>query len=233
MKKVEISPPNFTIHDVRYATDEAIIMRAEGLIEQGKVKLQHCDERGYSATVEGSSPYHVYVSATNIERGSCDCYMGERDEFCKHFLAVALLVLEMTTGKTPIEMTEADAKKQISAGVRKFTAYHGPSSVWFSYQRRLDTGTGIVSEALPFIPETKDSITYLWKLVVRLSRKLAVSGIDDSNGTVGGCVGKIIERIGIIAQADEKLLGYAQSYCKDDTGFGFEDELGVLLKNLK
>jgi hypothetical protein len=80
------------------------------------------------------------------------------------------------------------------------------------------------------LPPTQSTITYLWKLVVRLSKKLAFSGVDDSNGTVGGCVSTINRHIADIARTEPNLLEYARTLCVDDTGFGFEDELQEYLR---
>jgi hypothetical protein len=231
MSKESLVTPKFTLQDVRYATDESIVARAEKLFSQGKVKITSHSPSVYRGIVKGSQLYQVWLSPRSIEEGDCECYMGQRGEFCKHLLAFGFAILDATgqLAVAPANLSEAEAKKQISAGARKFVGYSGPSSIWFSYQRKLDTGTGLIIEALPFLPPTKATITYLWKLIVRLSKKLAYGGIDDSNGTVGSCIHAITERIAEIAKSEERLLSYTKTLCVDDTGFGFEEELQALL----
>jgi hypothetical protein len=229
MQKVEIVTPKFDIHDIKYVTDNAIFLRAEELCKKGKVKLEYFDDRIYTATVVGSQSYEVTLSTKNLEHGDCSCYMGQNDQFCKHLLAVALTVVNLTKPPTEMSLSEAEAKLQIIAGMRKFTSYNGPSRIWFSYQRKLAIGAGMVEEALPFIETNKENVTYLWKLVLKLSLKLSHTGVDDSDGTVGNCIGAILFRISEMAKANDNIKQYVISHCINDTGFGFEDDLRLLV----
>lgn len=231
-KRTALPAPTFTLFDVRYATDATIVARAETLYRQGNVRLEPYRGNGYSAIVQGSQPYQVLLSERAVDIGSCTCYMGQQDQFCKHLLALAFLVLHETGALQQVDkpLTEMGAKAQIAAGARKFTAYNGPSRVWFAYQQRLAVGAGMIQEALPFLPRNKSTISYLWKLVVRFSRKLSHGGIDDSDGTVGDCIGEIITRIASIAKEDTTFLEYAKTYCVTDTGFGFAEDLQAKLR---
>jgi hypothetical protein len=226
-KTLHLTPPKFTLFDVRYATDDSIIARGEALYKKGKVRLGVCDEKGYSAIVEGTQPYTVWLSARALDHGDCDCYMGQQAQYCKHLLALAFLVLHETgtTNQQNQPLTETEAKLQIATGAKKFTAYTGPSRVWFAYQQRLAVGAGMIHGALPFLPNDQKTIGYLWKLILRVSRKLSHGGVDDSDGTVGSCIDAIIERVVDITKTDKKFLRYAREHCVEDTGFGFEEEL--------
>lgn len=225
------TPPHFTRHDILYATDELIVARARDLFLKGKVELLSCHERGYFAVVSGTKPYHVSLSTKRVDMGTCDCYMGKRDEFCKHLLALAWYVLIKANpdAAKPPQLTEKEAKKQIVAGTRKFTGFGGGSREWWSYQQKLDIGAGMIEEALLHLPNEKRTITYLWNLVVKLCTKIQ-HGVDDSNGTCGECITTILHKITEVASSREAWREYAITHCTDDTGFGFEDELHALLR---
>lgn len=68
-------------------------------------------------------------------------------------------------------------------------------------------------------------LKYLWKLVLKLSKKCSEGGVDDSNGTIGSAVMATIDRMVEVALADTASRTWMQKHCHDDTGFGFEDEL--------
>ncbi|MBI3255826.1 MAG: SWIM zinc finger family protein [Candidatus Andersenbacteria bacterium] len=233
MRKV-IPKPHFTIHDIKYADDMAMFDRAQELYKTGKVGKIHEVGlgRGYAATVSGSKPYKVYVSSRHIDEDDCTCYMGQNEMLCKHMLALAIAVLHKT-GSIETEVPNTDlmvVKEEVSAGMGKLRAYDGPSHTWFSYQRKLATGAGMIAEAIQSLPATEKNANYLWKLVLRISKKLATGGIDDSDGVVGNCVYGIIEQLAKYAQGEPRLKAVIMQYCKDDTGFGFEDELRNLLQ---
>ena len=227
--------PTFTIQDIRYSVDTLMFERAIKLFESGKV--QHVSEtpHGYKATVQGTSPYHVSLSSKHIDRGDCDCYMGQNDELCKHMLALGLAVLHLS-GKAEEFKEESpenlDAVKQlVASGMRKIKPYNGPSKIWFSYQRELDVGSGIIEESVKNLPPNKENAKYLWSLVLKLSKKLSHGGVDDSDGTVGGCIYSLVEKCAGYAKAKPELKDMIQKFIDDDTGFGFEDLLRENLGN--
>ena len=147
--------------------------------------------------------------------------MGEHDMLCKHMMALAIAVLEKTgmlaTESPPQNL--AEVKKQVSEGVKKLRPYSGSSRTWFSYQRALATGAGTITEAATALPATRENAEYCWKLVLRLSKKLAGGGIDDSDCIVGGCVSSIVEQLAEYARIDLRLLLQIRGYCDDETGF--------------
>lgn len=226
-----MEPPKFTIDSIKYADSPAMFARAEALFKTGKVGAVREDRGGYSATVAGTKSYEVSVSRKAIDVGYCTCYMGEHDQLCKHMLALALVVLDMTVGleQKDTPTTFAEVKKKVSLGMRKLVPYGGPSKIWFTYQRKLSIGSGMIEDAVSRLAPTREHADYLWGLVIRISNKLATSGIDDSDGTVGNCVHAIIERLGQYAKDDPALKPRIIEYCKAETGFGFEDELLDLL----
>lgn len=224
--------PKFTYEDIKYSEGRAMFKRAQALFKAGKVKQIREDPRGYSATVKSTHPYEVSVSMKSVDVGYCNCYMGQNDTLCKHMLALALAVLNETGALGSEESLEelSEVKRRVSTGLRKIKAYTGPSKIWFSYQRSLSVGAGMISSAIANLPASKENADYLWKLVLRISKKLATGGVDDSDGTVGGCVYEILAKLAEFAKEKPELKPIILEYSKDDTGFGFEDELRNMIK---
>lgn len=229
--------PKFSIDDVKFSASESIYKRAQDLFSSGKIVDYLAHRTGYSAVVKGGDDYSVTLSATRIDYGNCTCYMGQNDELCKHILALALYALhengQIDSNCQPVGRSKldfADAKQHITAGVRKFRAYSGPSKTWFSYQRGLDVGAGMVIEGVQQLEPSLENAKYLWKLTLRVCKKLSHGGIDDSNGTVGNAVYETIYTIAEMATENEQIRDHAQANFTDDTGFGFEDDLADLLQ---
>ncbi len=224
-------PPHFTIQDIKYAEDSQTFQRAQDMFRSGKIGTIREDIRGYSARIQGTKTYDVSVSYKRIDVGSCSCYLGQNDTLCKHMLALALAVLDKSGGlQTNEPITNLNEVQEcVNEGIRKLVPYNGPSRVWFEYQRKLAIGSGIIIDAIESLPASKKNADYLWKLVLRISKKLATGGIDDSEGEVGTCVYAIIEKLGAYSKESPELIPTLLSYSKDDTGFGFEDELRALI----
>ncbi len=226
---MSLSAPHFTLDDVRYADDRAMFERAWKLFQDDRVgEVSDIGSgQGYRTAVWGSKPYSVSLSARSVDQGDCDCYMGRNDMLCKHILALALKVLEQTGGLVEEEppQTLPEAKLMVNAGMKKIRAYTGPSRIWFSYQRKLSVGAGVIARAVSNLPASRENADYIWKVVLRLSKKLATGGVDDSDGVVGGCVDSLVDQLGRYAKDRPELKPRILTYCRDDTGFGFEDEL--------
>lgn len=229
--------PNFTLRDLKYAVDEGVFKRAEDLFNKNKVQNIKEDSRGYDAIVQGTSSYHVSISVKHVDRGYCDCYMGQQDFLCKHMVALGLAILHSSgeveeTEKEEYSPTDLKAvKKLVSAAIRKIKTYQGPSSTWFSYQHSLDVGRAQIIEAIQNLPAGEENAKYLWNLVMKLSHKLAHDAVDDSNGTVGSCVSSLVEHLGAYIKSKPELKPILQKFTQDDTGFGFEEELAELIKS--
>lgn len=226
--------PFFTIQDIKYSADEAMFERAQKLFESGKVQNIKETPHGYLATVQGTSPYQVSLSSKHIDRGYCDCYMGQNDELCKHMLALGLAVLHLSGKEEGVKEESPDnldaVKQLVAKAMRKIKPYNGPSKIWFNYQRELNVGAGCLVEAVKNLPSTKEHTKYLWSLVLKLSKKIAYGGVDDSDGRVGGCVYSLVEQCGRYAKEKPELKHTIQRFTKNDTGFGFEDKLrGILM----
>lgn len=226
--------PAFSHDDVKFAADKATFERARNLYQSGKVKRISETPFGYSATVQGTHPYTVSLSSRRLDEGDCNCYMGQRDRLCKHMLALALAVL-FHSGKIDETRTEdppptelAEVRKRVTAGMQKLQPYNGPSRIWFSYQRKLATGAGIIAHAVSGLPPTRQNADYLWRLIERLDRKLA-NTVDDSDGVVGECAEKIIRQLADYAKQCPELAPTISRYTGKKTNFDFADTLQALL----
>ncbi|CAN5667851.1 hypothetical protein BH23PAT2_BH23PAT2_00820 [soil metagenome] len=227
----------FTYSDIKFADSEGMFQRALDLFCAAKVTKFASHPRGFNAVVKGGSNYHVSISSKKIDDGACDCYMGQDGQLCKHLLALGLFVLQQNgmidergqpTGNA--KLAPADARLHIAAGVRKIRPYDGPSRIWFGYQRDLDIGVGMIAEGVNLLEPSLDNAKYLWKLVIRLSRKLSHGGVDDSNGTVGGGIDDILSTIVDMTMSDKKIRQYVIKNCTEETGFGFEENLANLMQ---
>ena len=227
--------PKFTFEEVRYADTTATFNRALKLYESGKVGPISLDRLGYYAIIMGTHPYQVNISAKRVDECSCDCYLGQHDRLCKHVLALALGVLH-ATGKIShprtmlsISKSPEEAKQAIREGMKKLRHYSGPSRVWFSYQRSLAAGSGMIAEAVTSLPPTKENARFLWRLIERLDKKLA-NTVDDSDGVVGECTATIIRRLADYAVQAPEIVPTILAFCNRETAFNFGDELRSILK---
>ena len=222
--------PKYTLDDIKYADSPAMYKRAEDLYPSNKIgdieELLH----SYAATVKGTQPYQVSISKTRVDNGDCDCYMGSNGKLCKHILALGLAVLhvsgkiEATSEEKKISSDLNEVKSLVTAGFSKLKPYRGPSRIWFSYQRNLATGAGIIAEAISALPPTKENANYLWKLIERIDRKI-MNGVDDSDGVVGECAGKILDQLADYANQEKALAPLITKLCEKKTNFNFEHDL--------
>ncbi len=229
--------PKFSYSDVKFAEDEGIFTRAKKLFSSGRVRDLAATHDGYQAVVMGTSPYKVRLSSKRIDYADCDCYMGQNDQLCKHVLALSLAVLAECGGVTSdgeptaqFAVHSADARDHIAAGLRYIRSYDGPSRIWFEHQRKLDIAAGMITEGVQALETNKDNAKYLWRLVLRLSKKLSDGGVDDSNGTIGNAIYAVMQHLAVMAAADPAIYKWAIANCHEDTGFGFERELQEMLK---
>ncbi len=75
-------------------TDGGSFERGELYRDEGRVRLMSTDDRSADAIVRGQEPYRVRLTFTDGLRGTCSCPMGGAGVFCKHCVAVALVVGE-------------------------------------------------------------------------------------------------------------------------------------------
>ena len=239
--------PVYDLDKIKFGTGEPTYSRAVGLYENGKITKFEKDFRGYSAIVLGTHPYRVYVSSRHYDRGSCDCYLGQKETLCKHMVAVAIYAVK--DGKelsdkdkelvsSPVcseELGElskeelAKIKKAITSAMRYIKGYTGPSKTWFAYQNSLDEGVCRLSELVSELPVSKQTAKLLVDMLLRLERKLCGGGVDDSNGTVGGFMEEVVFMLQKYIELDSKCIKTFEKLCGRETCFGWEEPLVKIL----
>lgn len=241
-----MTTPKYTIEDICFGVDEGTFERAVGLYETGKITEFSDDGIGYSAVVVGTHPYRVYVHASSFDRGTCSCYLGERDELCKHMIAVAVYSITHGRKLAPEEIAVVEGvtcsgvlgelsgeelkevKADITKAMRHIKPYNGPSRTWFAYQNSLSEGCRRLSPVVSCLPVSKQTARLLVDLLIRIDRKIQ-SGVDDSDGTVGGFAYELVSVLEDFARLDSSCIETFEKLCQVDMGFGFEDELVRIL----
>ncbi|NTW30303.1 MAG: hypothetical protein HGA33_03425 [Candidatus Moranbacteria bacterium] len=237
----------YDIDKLKFSLDESTWQRAVALYEAGKVKGFAEDPFGFSAVVDGGHRYRVSVSRRQFDRCSCDCYLGEHDELCKHAVAVAIFAVlggrKLGTeererhagirfcGKTGDIGTDelAEMKRSVSSALRLIRPYEGPSRIWFSYQNALDEGCARIDAILSELPAGRRSAKYLISLLLRMDKKLCEGGVDDSNGTVGNCMERIVGLLESFAEADPECIREFAPLAGRSTCFDWEEPLVAII----
>ena len=236
-------PPKYDLDKIKFSTDSPTFDRAVVLYEKGKVTKFKKDFRGYSATVLGTEPYEVSVSAEHHDRGNCTCYLGKEDVLCKHMIAVVIYALKggaklteedkrqvsqpVSSGKIgePEKAELSEMKKALTAAIRYIKAYYGPSHTWFAYQNSLSEGCNRLSKIVSELPVGVAARNLPIEQLLRLDEKLSVDGVDASDGTVGGFME---ETVGVLAEY-AKLVPECKKEFEmlkgRETCFGWEEPL--------
>lgn len=234
--------PKYDFNKIRIATDAPTFEKAVGLYESVKVTQFKEDLGGFSATVIGTQPYHVFVSSYRHDEGGCNCYLGQKDILCKHMVAVAIYAVKdggtlandekaviagpRCSGKIGALSDEemADRKKEITEALKYIKPYYGPSKIWFHYQASLQEWSNRLSTTVSELPVSPQTAGLLVDLLLRLERKL-MGGVDDSDGTVGGCMTDIVE---VLEEFTKLVPECALKFKKLQnlrTSFGWEEPL--------
>jgi hypothetical protein len=241
--------PKYDLEKIKFATDGPTFDKAVDLYESGKVMQFEEVVGAYSAVVQGSKPYRVSVEARHYDHGHCECYLGQHNTLCKHMVAVAIRAV---TGGNPLSKEEktvahqavcsgqlgtlskeelALSKKALTASLRYLKPYHGPSRIWFSYQRSLEEGCHRLAKIVSELPVSKQTAGFVVDLLVRLDQKLCQGGVDDSNGTVGGFMEDTVQALKEYAKLDPSCVETFQKLQDRETCFGWEAPLVKLIKN--
>jgi hypothetical protein len=224
--------PTYDLDKIKYSTDARTFTRAVQLHNSGKITNFRSDPYGFSAIVQGTQPYEVYVSARSINDGNCTCYLGQNDVLCKHMIATALRAVsggnalseeQATVRSKPTcngrigDLDESELKETkaaVTSAMRYIKPYVGPSRTWFMYQASLSEGCGRLTAIVSELPVCDHAAQILVDILLRLDRKLCSSGVDDSDGTVGDfiidLVSVLIDFVKIdpsTARAFQKVLG--------------------------
>jgi hypothetical protein len=241
--------PKYDLEKIKFATDGPTFERAVNLYERGKITQFEEGIGTYSAVVQGSKPYRVSVEARRYDYGHCECYLGQNNTLCKHM--VALAIQAVLCGK-PLSEAEkksasqvvcsgrlgtlsqeelAPAKKAITAAMRYIKPYNGPSRLWFSYQQSLQEGCRRFAKIVSELPVSEQTAGLLVEVLLRLDHKLCRSGVDDSNGTVGGFMEEIVQVLAEYSTLDPSCVDTFHKLKNRETCFGWEEPLLKLIKN--
>lgn len=238
--------PQFTVPDIQIAVGDHEFQKALTLYEKGAVKNIEEDFLGFSAVVFGTHEYAVSVSCKSYDRGYCDCYVGQKDELCKHMLALAIaLVYKYRPEDTKqiqqpldqavclgdirsITQDEVDAvKKGITEGLRCIKSHGGGSAGWSQYQDSLIKGSRLILLVLSNIPVCKDSVMICIDVLKRLDKKV-LNGVDDSDGTVGELMCQIVEVLNLHVSFDSSLKEFVIQKLPKGESFDWERGFDVV-----
>lgn len=233
--------PQFSIADIQLAVGDIEFSKGLKLYEKGAVNHIKKDFSGYNAIVSGTHDYVVNVSLVSCDMGNCNCYIGQKDELCKHIIALAIALVykyrPSDTEKidTPLDqavcsgevrdITVAEIKNikaEITKGNSYIKSYNGPSSKWFHYQDSLTKGSRIILLALSSLPVCEKSCLICIELLKKLDKKLLNGGIDDSDGTVGDLMIQIIEVLNLFVSFDKNLEDYIKNKLSRGEAFDWE-----------
>ena len=236
-------PPKYNFEKIKFATDPGTFEKAVKLYEDKKI-VDFKEEFGnYTAVVLGGKPYKVFVYGRSYEMGSCECYLGQNNYHCKHMVAVAIRAClkgkkideedkEIISGPVCSEILGELSKGEIT-GIKKFISdalryiksYNGPSRRWFAYQGSLSEGCARLSVVVSKLPISEQTATLLVDLLLRLDKKLCAGGVDDSEGTVGGFMGEVVEMLQEYVKLDPSCVKAFKKLCSQSTCFGWEEPL--------
>ena len=109
--------------------------------------------------------------------------------------------------------------------------YNGPSRIWFSYQNSLSEGCNRLSKIISDLPVSPQTAKFLIDMLLRLDNKLCHSGVDDSDGTVGGFIEEVVVILQEYAKLDSACIQAFGTLKDRETCFGWEEPLLKLIKN--
>jgi len=233
----------YKLEKIKFGVDKSIWTRAVDLYQKGKVK--NFDDNGYTFTakVQGTHLYNVFVSKKRYEDGDCTCYMGQNDYLCKHMVAVAIYGLKRgkpltntdtfqhnklvcsnkigTLSQGELSLTRAE----INGAMRYIKAYEGPSRTWFAYQNSLTEGCSRLSFLFSKLPVDIQTANLIVKTLIRLDKKLTGGGVDDSDGTVGEFIEETVELLIQYIALKPKVKKAFKQLNGIESCFGWEEKL--------
>lgn len=238
--------PVYDLEKIKLTTDEATFKKAIDLYESGKVTA--FKDTGYTctATVLGTQPYRVVVSNKHFDQGNCECYLGQNDTLCKHMVAVAIYAVSGGKRLSKEEKTQITSpassgvlgelnkdglktvKKEITKAIGYIKYYEGPSRTWFVYQNSLDEGCNRLSIIISKLPISVQTTNLMIGILLRLDKKLQ-SGVDDSDGTVGGFIEEAVKVLTEYARLDRDVIKCFRKLVGRHTCFGWEESLIKML----
>jgi len=240
--------PKFDLDKIKFSVDEPTFNKAINLYEGGKVVDFKEEFNGFSAIVEGTYQYQVFVDVNHHDRGNCNCYLGQEDVLCKHMVAVAIYAIlkgnkignqdkkvssqPVCSGRLGILNKEelAEIKKKITEAFKYIKPYNGPSKTWFAYQNSLTEGCSRLSALVCDLSVNIQTAKLLVDILLKAEGKIIKGGIDDSDGTVGNFIVLTVGVLQEYARLDSKCLDTFEVLKNLSTSFGWEEPLVKLIK---
>lgn len=240
----------YDLDKIKFATDGPTFERAVGLYENGKVTEFEEGINDFSAVVLGTKPYRVSVEARRYDYGHCECYLGQNDMLCKHMVAVAIHAVcqgkkltdqdkqlaeepSCSNKRGALDQNDLDKTKTlITAALRHIKSYNGPSRIWFAYQNSLAEGCHRLAALVADLPVSAQTAKLLVDILLRLEKKIS-SGVDDSDGTVGGFMEGLVRVLKEYAKLDSACLKAFHVLRNRQTSFGWEEPLLEMLDRLE
>lgn len=219
--------PSYSISDIRLSLGDKEYRKWLDLYIAGKIQEIHETIHGWSALVQGTSLYRVSVWVCHWDGGSCSCYIGQRDDVCKHLIALAIAItkmygkwddiyedMELDTAYCSWEIRDItdDERVTINTAIRKamshICSYDGPSSTWFAYQDHLRQGSRMLLMALSDLPICHESVDICCKTLSKIDIRLCEWWVDDSDGVVWDCMDQIMEVLCLMSDIYPPIVPY-------------------------
>ena len=122
-------------------------------------------------------------------------------------------------------------KKLITSATKYIKPYNGSSRIWFSYQSSLSEGCNRLSKIVSELPISEQTAKLLIDILLRLDDKLCRSGVDDSDGTVGGFIEETVQALKEYPKLNPSCVKAFNELKGKETCFGWEESLLKLIKN--
>jgi hypothetical protein len=235
--------PAFDLDKIKFSVDSPTYARARELYESGRVINMFSDRAGFGATVLGSKPYRVFVSAKHFDVGGCDCYLGQNDTLCKHMVALAIKISvgedaqdleqhnELLCSNKLGQLSAEDlltVKKSRDSAIRYIKYYDGPSKTWFAYQNSLEEGCNRLRSLFSSLPVSRQTCKVIVTSLIKIDKKLC-TGVDDSNGTVGGFIQETVAMLKEYAALDPACIDEFYAFTRIRSCFDWEVPLVELI----
>lgn len=238
----------YDLDKIKFVIDGPIFEKAVDLYEKGKVTQFEEGIGAYSSIVLGTKPYRVSVEHRRYDYGHCECYLGQNDTLCKHMVALAIYAVK---GGKPLtdedkrqvsqaicsgrlgELSKEEllaTKKEITNAMKYIKSYNGPSRIWFSYQNSLSEGCNRLSKIVSELPVSVQTAKLLVDTLLRLDNKLCRSGVDDSDGTVGGFIEETVQVLKEYTKLNPGCVKTFEKLKGRETCFGWEEPLLEFVK---
>lgn len=235
--------PQYDLAKIKFGIDEKTWSKALDLYEGRKVKNFQDMDFSWVADVQGTNLYKVFVSKKKYSDGDCTCYLGQNDTLCKHMIAVAIYGFKKGLPLTEEEKSQHNeikfsgkvgeltkeqlnlTKAEVSGSMRYVKAYTGPSRTWFAYQDSLTEGCNRLAAIFSPLPASRQTTNLIIKTLLRLDDKLITSGVDDSDGTVGGFIEEGVKLLMEFAKINPDCTKEFKLLRGKETCFGWEEPL--------